>query len=410
MKQLLTSASILSLSALLVNGGNYFCNYLMSRFLTVAEFAEANLIVTLFMSVSFLATAFQLTAAKAVSESAETKSFTKLYSAATFAGLIVGATFIIGASFLQKLLHTSTPAYFYVLGLTSPVYFVMSAGRGFLQGETAWKKWMLSYQLEMWVRLLLTIGLMYMGMGVWATGIGIMLSVVAACITIPKVSVHFSYQIGQQLRHFFVGIIVYELAQIVINNGDILLVKYYFDAESAGKYAVLALIGKISYFATWVIAQYMIGEVLQMEKAGKNATAFFLTIIAILGGLTFCLVAGIHFFSDTIIQVAFGTNYLGIASLLGKYALLSGIFAICNIFVYYHLFFHRKTPLYMTLIFAAAQIGFILLFHHDLAMVVKIQLICVSFLFAALLGYQMQSFVKSAKATVYRMAYTIHRK
>lgn len=380
MRKTIQIASLLTISSLVVNGGNYASNYLMSQFLSVAEFSEANLTVTLFIGISFLATAFQLTAAKSVETQDNAEASTNLYTWAAIVGVLVGAFFVLAAPFLATFFHTDSPFSFYILGIISPFYFIMSAGRGLLQGRTEWKKWMLSFHLEMWSRLILTISLLYLGFGANGAAIAVALSVVFAAFVIPSLSFRLGSHFPNHLRTFFIGIIIYELAQILINNGDVILVKYYFDADNAGKYAALSLIGKITYFATWAIAQYMIGELIQMRKAGKDTKSFFATMMGMLGGIIFFLVLGISLFSNTLLFWGFGKEYAAISNLLGKYALLSGLFAICNIIVYYNLFFHQKTPLYMTLVLAFGQLVVMTFLHSTLLVIVQIQIIGVAFL------------------------------
>jgi len=40
---------------------------------------------------------------------------------------------------------------------------------------------------------------------------------------------------------------VFFIGQVVINNIDILLVKHFFDPQSAGLYAAVALVGRLLY-------------------------------------------------------------------------------------------------------------------------------------------------------------------
>lgn len=410
MKKNIQAAALLTISSLLVNAGNYGSNYLMSRFLSLAQFSEANLIVTLFIGISFLATAFQLSAAKSITEDDSSTFAANIYTAAGILGLFVGGAFILGAHSLSIIFHFKSAFPFYILGIASPIYFIMSVGRGLLQGRTEWKKWMLSFHLEMWSRLILSIILMYLGAGSDAVAISLLLSIIIACAIIPSLSFVKLQDFPKTLKTFFVGIIVYEFAQILINNGDVFLVKYYFDGNEAGGYAALSLMGKISYFATWTIAQYMIGEVIQMKKAGKDTNTFFLTMLGLLSVIIAALVSGLSFLSQEIVFYGFGVEYMSIAPLLGKYALLSGLFAICNIFIYYNLFFGQKAPLYITLVVAFTQLIVMTFFHTSLKMIIDIQLIAITILTIFLIIRQFVISKKRLKTTIHRVIPFVYRK
>ena len=64
----------------------------------------------------------------------------------------------------------------------------------------------------------------------------------------------------KHLRKFVVVTAFYELTQILINNGDILLVKHFFDAHEAGLYSSLALIGRAVYFVAWMFVMLLLPE------------------------------------------------------------------------------------------------------------------------------------------------------
>ena len=63
-KNKISSEHIFMLSVLLVNGGNYLYNVLMGRILGPEAFADAAILITFLLVLSFLAMTFQLTTAK----------------------------------------------------------------------------------------------------------------------------------------------------------------------------------------------------------------------------------------------------------------------------------------------------------------------------------------------------------
>jgi len=60
------------------------------------------------------------------------------------------------------------------LGL--PLFFVQSVDRGVLQGRTRFARLAASYQAEMWVRLLIALGLVALGLGVNGAAAGLVFS------------------------------------------------------------------------------------------------------------------------------------------------------------------------------------------------------------------------------------------
>ena len=97
------------LSVLIVNGGNYLYNLLLGRYLGPAQFADAAILITFLLVISFIAMTFQLVTAKfSIIFSTETfAAFTrKIFKYAFVTGLFIGAAIIVFAVFLQDIFQS----------------------------------------------------------------------------------------------------------------------------------------------------------------------------------------------------------------------------------------------------------------------------------------------------------------
>jgi O-antigen/teichoic acid export membrane protein len=174
---------------------------------------------------------------------------------------------------------------------------------------------------------------------------------------------------------FFALTAFYELTQIVINNSDILLVKHYFSNDVAGLYSSLALIGRVVYFVAWMFVMLLLPKVIQLKKEGKNTQPILMQYVFYIALLSAVIVAGTYFFSETIVHLMFGDDYIAIAPLLWKYALATSVFAIANIFSYYFLSIDKYFPVVVSAVLGLTQIVLIVLFHNSLEQVVEMQII-----------------------------------
>jgi O-antigen/teichoic acid export membrane protein len=176
-KKLATDGSLLFISTLVVNAGNYIINLIFGRWLGPADFSEVSLLVTLLLMVSFFALAFQLTGAKFAAEYSEKTeiSFLKnwLNKRAFYTGLFMLSVVMIGAIFWKEFFQTNSSIPFFILGISLPFYLLMSVNRGLFQGKLEYRKLALTYQSEMWVRLIVSIGLVYLGYRVNGVALGI---------------------------------------------------------------------------------------------------------------------------------------------------------------------------------------------------------------------------------------------
>jgi len=390
-KKLVTSGSFLFISTLVVNAGNYAINLLLGRWLGPSDFSEVSLLVTFMLMVSFFALAFQLTAAKYIA-TFEGDTNQQLQGAfigwlnhkALIVGSILMALVLILSVFWQDFFQTSSYLPFIIFGLGLPVYLLMSVNRGVLQGLLNYKKLAFSYQYEMWVRLFVSIALVYAGYRVNGVAIGLTLSLVITW-WFSRVSFQKPNQANsidyKDITKFLLTILAYECSQILINNSDIILVKHFYPPFEAGLYAALALVGRIVYFGTWTVVTMLFPIVIKLEKEGKSHTKYFFGGLGLVALMATAIVGFCYFFPDFMVSILFGKEYLSIAPLLWQYAVATALFACSNVFVYYHLSLDHHQPVWITIIAGIAQIVLISIYHQDFQQVIFVQILLMSVLF-----------------------------
>ncbi|MEQ3665900.1 oligosaccharide flippase family protein [Olleya sp.] len=392
------------LSVLAVNGGNYLYNLILGRVLGPAQFADAAVLITFLLVLSFVAMTFQLVTAKfsVVFENDTFKNFiSKIYKNATIVGLGLGALIIVFANQLQALFNTSSSSMFTIFGVGVPLYFLMSVNRGVFQGKKEFKSLSITYQAEMLSRLVITLALIFLFdiQSSVVIAVGILISFGFGLVPFKFKNLNFKKTIAieasqsKQVKSFFIITAFYEFTQIIINNSDILLVKHYFDAYDAGLYASLALIGRIVYFVAWMFVMLSLPTVVQLKKEGKATAPILFKYVGYIAAIATAIVIGCALFPETAITILFGDSYLTMAPLLWKYALATGLFAISNIFAYYYLSLDRYIPVVISGVFGMLQMGLVIFFHDSLEQVVHMQIIAM----VSLLVIQVIFFVFESK-------------
>jgi O-antigen/teichoic acid export membrane protein len=374
------------LSVLVVNGGNYLYNLILGRILGPEQFADAAVLITFLLVLSFVAMTFQLATAKfsVIFEANLFISFiSKVYKNAITVGISLGALIIIFSKQLQEVFNTSTSSMFVVFGIGVPLYFLMSVNRGIFQGKKAFKALSITYQTEMLSRLLITLGLLFLFNieSSLVIAIGILISFGFGLIPFKFENLNFKTSVvieasqTKLVRNFFIITAFYEFTQIIISNSDMLLVKHYFESYEAGLYASLALIGRIVYFTAWMFVMLLLPTVVQLKKEGKATAPILLKYVGYIATISSVIVLCCSLFPETVITLLFGKSYLAIAPLLWKYALATGLFAISNIFAYYYLSLDRYIPVIFSAIFGMLQMGLVIFFHESLEQVVHMQIV-----------------------------------
>ncbi len=397
-KHKISSEQLFMISVLLVNGGNYLYNLLLGRILGPDKFADAAIMITFLLVLSFMAMTFQLVTAKfsVIFEGLVFKNFiSKVYKNAFITSIFLGLIIIIYSEELQEFFRTTSSSMFVVFGIGVPLYFLMSVNRGVFQGKKQLTALSITYQLEMVSRLLITFGLLYFFKieSSILIAIGILGSFIFGLIPFKFKSISFLNTISldstnkKMVRNFFIITAFYELTQIIINNSDILLVKHYFESYEAGLYASLALIGRVVYFIAWMFVMLLLPTVVKLKKEGKPTLPIVLKYVGYIAIIAVSIIIGCFIFPEQIIIILFGNDYFEIAPLLWKYALATGIFAISNIFAYYYLSLDKYIPVVISGVFGMLQILLITLFHETLEQVVHMQILAMVILLLVQLLY-----------------------
>ena len=330
-KNKFSTEQLFIMSAMLVNGGNYLYNLILGRFLGPEKFADAAILVTLLLVLSFAAMTFQLVTAKfsVIFEDSVYQSFiATIYKSASIVGVVLGTLIVLFSSELQVLFKTTSSSMFVVFGIGIPFYFLMSVNRGVFQGQKKLISLSVTYQLEMMSRLAITFGLLCLFEvdSSLLIAIGILCSFIVGLLPFEfkKIPVFNRIKLKKpetkMVRNFFIITAFYEVTLIMINNSDILLVKHYFDSYEAGLYASLALIGRVVYFIAWMFVMLLLPTVVQLKKQGISTRPILFKYIIYIVIIAASIVLACYFFPNQIINILFGNEYIEIASLLWKYA------------------------------------------------------------------------------------------
>lgn len=383
----LTGGALLFASMTLVNAGNYIFNLILGRWLGPAAFADLSLIVTLMLMITFVTVTFQLTAARFAAIHTADDDFEQLSSVRSWQlriawglGLFLMLVLGGGALFWKEFFHSASAWPFVILAVGLPVYFAQGVDRGVLQGQTRFGRLAVSYQAEMWVRLGFAILFVSIGWSVSGAVVGISLSFLAAWLisldargNLPKPTA-LSQEDKNAIMLFAWPVIVAHVSQILINNSDILIVKRFFEAEEAGLYAALALIGRIVFFATWSVVTVLFPVVAQKHKKGEEHRHLLYVSLIMVLFVSGSILGATLLVPELIISILFGSAYLSVAPLLWLYALATTVYALSNVIITYRLSTGDGMGSAIAVVGGLAQVALLWLFHGSLQQIVMVQI------------------------------------
>jgi len=153
------------------------------------------------------------------------------------------------------------------------------------------------------------------------------------------------------------------LTVTVLSSVDIFVVKHFFDAETAGRYAGVSTVARMIFFLTASVAQVLLPSV-RIHQSAKQNRQFLLksfALVGVLGGLT-TLVFTV--FEDRIITVLMGRDYLTFAHLLGPLSLAMFVISILNLIISYYIAL-RRYQISVIVLLGAATTGCLLGARHN---------------------------------------------
>jgi O-antigen/teichoic acid export membrane protein len=404
-RSFLTPASLFLISTMIVNAANYGYNLLLGRTLTPAQFSEAGFIITILLVFSFIGMTFQVVATK-YSIQLDGKEryafFVWIRKMAFIFGLCLFGSLFLVLNDVTAYFNLSDPIILIVLMGSLPIYFWLSVNRGMIQGQENFKTLSLSYQVETWTRFVATFFILLntnYEIGV-IVSLGIFISIHASFVVTKtnQNSLSSGGVLSSVLKNKIVWFLAitasYEISQVVINYADVMIVKHYFDAHQAGLYTSLSLIGKMIYFVTWMVVMLLIPKILKLKKMNqdyKSIMVKYVFTIALFAGL---VTLGSFLFADLIVLNLFGNEYYEVSAYLWKYALLTSLFALSNVFVYYFLSFDQYVPVAATIFAGCIQLLVFNLFNESLDQIINVQIVMMFLLFI----FQWIYFVKNSDA------------
>ncbi len=293
--------------------------------------------------------------------------------------LLIFLAFITLSTPIENFLHLDNFWYVFLTGLSVSFSYLAIINVAFLQSLLKFSFVGFSYILNGAARLAITVVLVYLGFKVFGALIAIIFAILAPFLFqfIPlrflfkqkrKIETKIS---GKEIIDYALPTTITTLSLMSLTSTDVILVKHFFSAETAGLYGGLSLIGKVIFYFTGPIPSVMFPLLIRRHNLGQNFhSLFYLALILVI--VPSIAITIIYFIFPQFIVSLFlgGGSYLKIASLLGLFGIFLTIFSLINVFVNFFLSL-KKTNIYLFVLFAAiSQIVLINFFHSSFTQVI----------------------------------------
>lgn len=399
--ELISGASFIFMASLLGNLINFFFNLFMARNLSVSDYGILASMMALMALSTIPAGAILPTVVRfgasyfAKGDLAGVRGLffkvTKPYS--LIAGLIFCALFL-SRSLIGQFFHIQDQSLILIVGLMVSIGYAGVVLQPLLQAKLAFRMIALINILASLSKLLFGALLIFIGLGVRGAILAVFTSalITLALSLIPlrfllKSQLHTPHISARELFSYGVPSAIATFCIMALINSDIILVKHFFDAESAGVYAGLSLVGRVIFFFSATIPTVMFPLIVQKDARQENyhSVFWFSLILVFLPSV----IVSIFYFIFPTFAISFFTKgeYTSASNLLGLFAIFITVYSL--LFVVTNFFLSiKKTKIFIPIALGAIlQASLIWVYHNSFLQVIIISGSISSLLLVLLLLY-----------------------
>jgi O-antigen/teichoic acid export membrane protein len=368
---------------------NYLYYPVLGRLLTPAAFGEVQTLVSLFLQLTAFLTVLGLVVVNVVANYADkTKRHAiilELEKVALIGALAVLALTVAFGEQLRAFLQFDSEWPFIVLAVAVVATVPFTSRTAYLRGMQRFVVTSVANALGAAGKIILSVLLVILGFGTAGAIGGLTLAQFGALAFAGWQSRRSGFAAPQSFKKFAppkLGTIVPELRYamfvlfgslgiMVLFSVDVIVVKRFFDAHTAGLYAGVAAVARVIFFLTASIAQVLLPAV-SITQAVKYNRRLGLRSALLLFGVTAPVLVVFVLAPEFIVVSLMGASYAPYAGLL---PLMGGAMfgiSLLNLAVLYFLALRRYVPAVLTVIGAVATCAALCVWHDTLGMVVAI--------------------------------------
>jgi O-antigen/teichoic acid export membrane protein len=277
----------------------------------------------------------------------------------------------------------------YALAVAAVLTMLIAANRGVLQGLQRFVALSANFLVDTVSRVIVAASLILAGLG--ALG-GVIAIVVGPALAYGQSlvllrSTRMSERSGgaglRDLGRYAVWASAGAMGVTFLFNADVILAKHYLPDHAAGIYASGSVLGRVIYFLGVTVSAVMFPEVAALHARNEDHYHIVDKSLMLLGGLAVGLIV-IYFLFPGQVVVPFGSQFAGVASFLGPFAIALSLLALSNLLINYFLSVNSRRFVIPLLGACALETGLIVRFHAGPAQILTMVVLTMVALTAAL--------------------------
>jgi O-antigen/teichoic acid export membrane protein len=387
---------------------NYLYYPVVSRMVSVSDFGQIQAIISIFMQLGILLTAFGYVVTHIINNEKSRDSSRIVILQIERVTLIIASVVLVflclSGYFLRSSLQFTSVLPFILVGLLV-ILNVPSASRTYiLQGLKRLKEVSLSGILFTLGKLILSVILIKAGFSVVAVMVAYILAQTLTLLYLQRKTKNDFPGIRESIKFIQLNpptgsqkliikkeliyggaIIILLFSVTLLYSFDVVVARLFLSPENAGAYSGISAIARIVYFITASVAGVLIATVKLQDSYNKSRKILVKSfgIVALIGGaaaLVFALLPNIS------VKILLGSNYEHVAYLLPIMGLLMLICSFNNLLVCFQIARRQYRAIFATLIGLSVMIIFLAFKHNSLSDIISGYLISNIVTFVTLLA------------------------
>jgi O-antigen/teichoic acid export membrane protein len=386
--QFLRHNTVFFLGSVAVGALNYLYYPILGRMLAPASFGEVQTLVSLFLQLGIFLSVLSLVTVNIVANAESEKQRNALVIEFEKLALAISLVLLFGTLMfrtkLQSFLQFDSSWPFVLLALSIVITVPFTLRGAFLRGKQRFGLASAANLVGAGTKLAASALLVAAGLGTAGAIGGLVLAQSLACALVVWWAVRLGLIRERGKRHagmpnvrlllpelkYASLVLVASLVITVQYSIDILVIKHYFDAHTAGLYAGIASVARIIFFLTASIALVLMPSVRLRNTAAENH-ALLVKSLALFGVLATPVLLLFAAFPKVIVGTLMGSSYEGTTGLLPRLSLAIFIISILNLAVSYYLALRRYGIAVVVVLGAAITYALMLANHGSIAAVVN---------------------------------------
>lgn len=307
-------------------------------------------------------------------------------------GIVVVLLYLLLAPLIRDYLGVPSLWPIYLMGTWVLVLIFSGLHTALLQGMQSFSWLGGGTLLTAVVKIVASVLLVAAGYGIYGALFGLLLASIAMWVSFNWASREYRCTPPVNGGHRFTirdtwPIVAATVAFTLMTQLDMVLVRHYFDAHDAGIYAAASTLGKAVMYLPGAIVIALFPMVAENDARSEGSAHLLVQAVLLVGTLSGCGTLLFLFFPDFLIHLFYGEAYAASAEVLRYFGFAMLPTAFVLVAEHFLIAKGRVLFVYLFVLVAPAQVIAVSIFHATLLDVVKVMIVCSSFLM--LIGYSM---------------------